>query len=168
MEQDVTARPGLAYGLMDVRDWQVPAVVFREPARDPLAVRVQGTIINSITTSPTGKTTQRNWKVRVASSVKLARGDRPWDPTCEYAVSLALRFQWPSRNHGTQALDVENFAKPVLDAIAAGLFCPANTDPDAIGRWDYDDSNFRTLLVHRMPDTSEADAEGIALVVSCR
>ena len=26
MEQDVTARPGLAYELMDVRDWQVPAV----------------------------------------------------------------------------------------------------------------------------------------------
>ncbi len=164
----MSAGSGLIYQLMSVGEWRVPAVTFAEPARDALTVSVRGTVINSIPGPPPATTAQRDWKRRIASIVKAARGNYPWDATCEYAISVALRFQWPSRSHGSQPLDVENFVKPVLDAAAAGLFCPTTVDPDSIVRWDYDDSNFRTLLVHRLPDATEAGDEGVALLVSCR
>ena len=159
---------GLVYRLMAVGEWRIPAVTFGATAHDSLTVPVWGTIINSITTSRTGKTKQRLWKRRIASTVKAARGDHPWDPAHDYAISVALRFHWPSPSHGTQPLDVENFLKPVLDATAAGLFCPESMDPDAIEQWGYDDSNFKTLLIHRMRNASRGDDEGIALHVSCR
>ena len=159
---------GLVYRLVTVWEWRVPALTFPAPARGSLAVPVRGIIINLITTSQTGKTKQRLWKRRIASTVKAARGDGPWDPAREYAVSVALRFHWPSPSHGTQPLDVENILKPVLDATAAGLFCPESVDPDAIEHWGYDDSNFKTLLIHRMRDASRGDDEGIALHVSSR
>ena len=63
-------------------------------------------------------------------------------------------------------MDVENFTKPVVDAIAAGLFCEEQKDPKDIATWNYDDSNFNTLLIHRLPDAAEPEDEGIVISVS--
>ena len=98
--------------------------------------------------------------------VKQERGDGPWDPGHEYAISLALRFH--PGYHGGRTLDVENFIKPILDGIAAGIFCNASTDPSTINRWNFDDSNFNTLLVHRLPDTGVPRGEGVSIFVAAR
>ena len=70
-------------------------------------------------------------------------------------------------SHGNQKnLDVENFIKPVIDALAAGLFCDPDQDPQEIAKWGFDDSNFRTLLIHRLDDATRRDDEGVAISVS--
>lgn len=146
-----------------VGGWSVPAVRFADEARG-LELRVSGEIVNSITTSRRAKDAQLEWKRRIASEVREARGGEPWDAGQRYAISLALRF-CPAP-HGNRPLDVENFVKPVLDGLAAGLFSPPGQDPRAIERFNYDDSNFSTLFIHRLPDAARPDDEGVAISVS--
>ena len=146
-----------------VDGWSVPAVRFADEARG-LELRVSGEIVNSITNSQRAKDAQLAWKRRIASEVREARGGGPWDAGQRYAISLAMRF-CPAL-HGNRALDVENFVKPVLDGLAAGLFCPPGQDPRLIKRFDYDDSNFSTLFIHRLPDAVRPADEGVAIGVS--
>ena len=136
-------------------------IEFEDPARSLFSTRVQDTIINSITdhTKKLGK-----WKVRVARAVKENRGQGAWSPHDRYAVTLKIRFH--PANHGYQRLDVENYVKPVIDAVAAGLFCSVQTDPHDIQHWNFDDSNFRTLLIHRAPDAPSRDQERVDVFVS--
>lgn len=143
-----------------VGGWSVPAVRFADEARG-LELRISGEIVNSITER---KDAQLEWKRRIASEVRDARGGGLWDAGQRYAISLALRF-CPA-THGNQPLDVENFVKPVLDGLAAGLFSPPGQDPRAIERFNYDDSNFSTLFIHRLPDAARPDDEGVAISVS--
>ena len=136
-------------------------IEFEDPVKSLFSTWVQGTIINSIT----GQTNKlRDWKVKVARAVKAERGGAPWSPHDLYAVTLEFRF------HRNQILDVDNFVKPVLDGLAAGLFCPEDTDPDEIPRFDIhhgvDDSNFWILLIHRQPDPPSPEEEGVRLFVS--
>ena len=146
----------------NIGDWTVPSLEFTNPARAPLRLPVTGIIINSITER---KDSLQAWKVKIASEVKAAR-ETPWDPGNEYAITLSLSF-YPA-NHGNQRSDVENFIKPILDGLAAGLFCDPQTDPNNIPHWNYDDSNFNTLLIHRLPDATARDKEGIAICASAR
>lgn len=106
------------------------------------------------------------WKRQLASEVKKRRGEEPWCSDDSYAISLALRFHPGYHGGPTQDLDVENYIKPIVDATVAGLFCDPQTNPFAIDRWDYDDSNFNTLLIHRLPDTKRAEEEGVTVFVS--
>ena len=138
----------------------MPAVRFADEARG-LDLRVSGEIVNSITDR---KDAQLAWKRRIASEVRDARGGGPWDAGQRYAISLAFRFC--SALHGNQPLDVENFVKPVLDGLAAGLFSSPGQDLRAIERFNYDDSNFSTLFIHRLPDAARSDDEGVAISVS--
>ena len=143
-----------------VGGWSVPAILFADEARG-LELRVSGTIINSV---PDRKDAQLAWKRRIALEVREARGGGPWDAGQRYAISLAMRF-CPAL-HGNRALDVENFVKPVLDGLAAGLFSPSGQDPRLIERFGYDDSNFSTLFIHRLPDAVRPEDEGVAIGVS--
>ena len=145
----------------DIGGWRIPVVGFSESTM-MVELRVKGTIINSITEK---KADQKAWKRCVTSKVKAARGIGPWNPNQEYCVSLGMKFN--ARNHGNRPdLDVENFIKPVLDAVAAGLFCEEGINPDDIERWDFDDSNFRTLFIRRLPDAPRREMEGVAIYVS--
>lgn len=147
-----------------VGGWSVPAVRFADEERG-LELRVSGEIVNSITTSQRAKDAQLAWKREIAAQVAAVRGDGPWDPGRRYAVSLAMRFC--TALHGNRSdFDVENFVKPVLDGLAAGLFCPPEQNPRAIGRFGYDDSGFGTLFIHRLPDAAHPDGEGVAIRVS--
>ena len=161
----VSSNIGLTFKESRIGGWSVPTIEFSEPARAPLRVAVSGVIINQIVEGAR-KEQQRSWKVQVASAVKSARGAQAWSAHDEYAISLTMRFHMGS--HGNMDLDVENFIKPVIDAIAAGLFCRNSTDLDGIAKWDYDDSNFKTLLIHRLPDARTRDGEGIGVCVSVR
>ena len=144
-----------------VDGWRVPTVRFADEERG-LELRVSGEIVNSVTER---KDAQLAWKREIAAQAKAVRRDGPWDARRRYAVSLAMRF-CPALHGHRSDLDVENFAKPVLDGLAAGLFCPPEQDPRAIGRFDYDDSGFGTLFIHRLPDATRPDDEGVAIRVS--
>ena len=144
--------------------WTVPTIEL-EGAALSLQQRVSGAIINSITDGQQGRDRQQDWKVSVASGVKEVRGAAAWNPAGNFAISLGLSFHLPS--HGNQKnLDVENFIKPVIDALAAGLFCDPDQDPQEIAEWRYDDSNFRTLLIHHLDDATRSDEEGVAISAS--
>lgn len=147
-----------------VDGWSVPAVRFADEARG-LELRVSGEIVNSITNSQRAKDAQLEWKRRIASEVRDARGGGPWDAGQRYAISLAFRF-CPALHGNRSDFDVENFVKPVLDGLAAGLFSPPGQDPRLIKRFDYDDSNFSTLFIHRLPDAARPEDEGVAIGVS--
>ncbi len=147
-----------------VDGWSVPTVRFADEARG-LELRLSGEIVNSIPNSERAKDEQLAWKRTIAAEVKGARGGGPWDAHQRYAISLAMRF-CPALHGNRSDFDVENFVKPVLDGLAAGLFCPPDQNPRAIGRFNYDDSGFATLFIHRLPDASRPDDEGVAIRVS--
>ena len=150
-----------------IGQWRVPTLNFRDADCPPLCLSIDGYIVNSVTEN---KAKLQDWKVRIASKVKAARGDGAWNPEDTFAISLGFSFNISSGWHGYRPLDVENFLKPVVDALAAGLFCENRTDPREIeiGHWNYDDSNFNTLLIHRLPDADSRESEGIAVCVSAR
>ena len=125
-----------------------------------------GVIGNSITTSLQGKQRTAEWKVRVAGAVRAARpANTPGQPE-RYAITVGFSFHLPS--HGNQELDIENFMKPTLDAIACGLFGAADLDHTAVARWHFDDARFAHLLVHRLPDAETEASEGAAIFISAR
>ncbi len=153
----------LALEERSVGKWKVPAVVFAAESID-LSIEVLGSIANSVATSEVGRRRLAQWKQTVAAAVKAGRGGTLWDPRWVYAVSAAFSFS--HEIHGARLLDVENFLKPTFDALAAGLFCPDEQDPRAIDRYNFDDSNFLYLFVHRLRDARTAAEEGVGLVVS--
>ena len=144
-------------------DLVVPVIGFASPKRGPLALAIAGTIVNSVTER---KESLQAWKVKIASEVKAGRGMSSWDPSNDYVVTLVLRFH--PENHGHRRLDAENFVKPIIDALAAGLFCEAETNPGDISHWNYDDSNFRTILIHRLSDASGQEEEKAVICASAR
>ncbi len=152
----------LVYAEREIGDMTVPALEFSDGAPS-LSIPVIGKIINSVVDKPR-QPQQQAWKAEIASAVKAARRGRAWNSNAKFAISIGFRFN--AANHGNQPLDVENFLKPVVDALAAGLFCDDATDPRRIGRWNYDDSNFDTLLIHRLPDAPTPQGEGVAICVS--
>lgn len=129
-----------------------------------LLISVNGVIGNSIPSKNHGKATQIAWRRAVMAAAKTARGVSPLRSEWVFSVTAAFRFH--PRSHGNRSLDVENFLKPTFDALAAGLFCAESTNPEDVSRYGYDDSGFRHLYVHRLPDVSSANDEGVLLVVS--
>lgn len=136
----------------------------------PFRVTVKGPIIK------TDKEQTHDWKVRVACAVRTKRR-RIWCPDHQYAVTLQFRFA--PRADPSQEGDVDNYIKPVLDGLAAGLFLSDDQDPRDLPRekWnrnttkELDDSNFRTLLICRLddlPDGKGVDEEEVCLFVSSR
>ena len=148
--------------------WDVPAIEFRDSEREPLCLPIIGYIANSVPTSDRGKKKLNDWKPLIASEVKAARGGSSWDIEDIYAITLGFSFNITGGWHGYRPLDVENFIKPVIDAIAAGLFCGEQTDTHSITRWNFDDSKFMTLLIHRLPDARTPQEEGVAVCVSSK
>lgn len=155
--------PNFAFQQRTIGGLAIPTIE-RGDARRSLSLPVSGFIANSISTSRTGKARLDDWKAKVMSEVKAARGGRAWSSDAKFAISIGFRFN--AANHGSQPLDVENFLKPVVDALAAGLFCDNSTSPKDIRIWNYDDSNFDTLLIHRLPDAPSPNGEGVAICVS--
>ena len=127
-------------------------------------------VIGQVRTAHAGnadrKRKRQDWKARVACAVKDERGGAKWDH--EYLFAITLQFSFHPDNRGPAQWDVENYVKPVVDAVAAGLFCEEHEDPREIQRWGHLDSNFRTLLIHRRPDPPSADQEGVHIFVSSR
>ena len=163
----MTEMAGCEFGCQgkNIGGWDVPIVEFADD-EVPISVLVMGTIENGTTDKKGSEKWEKlqDWKRSVATKVKAVRGNGPWDSSLRYAVSLGMRFNL--KNHRNRKLDADNFTKPVFDAVAAGLFCDEDTNPQDIKRWGYEDSNFRTLLIHRFEDTPDPKSEGVAIHVS--
>lgn len=146
-----------------VGNWELPVLAHRNETHR-LVVAVVAPIGNSVSTSARGKQRTADWKVKVAERMKNLRGASAFDPA--WPLALTVGFSFCPGLHGNQRLDIENFLKPTLDAVAAGLFCDRLLEPAEIVRYNFDDSNFRYLLVQRLTDSSNNESEGAALVVS--
>jgi hypothetical protein len=146
-----------------VGPWDIVTVHHKPPARS-LAVPVINVIGNSVPTSESGKRRLAEWKRQTAARTKERRGADCWNPRLHYAISIGFSFHMAT--HGNQPLDIENFLKPSLDALAAGLFCPNDQDPRLIRRYNYDDSNFRHVFIQRLPDAPRESEEGAAIYAS--
>lgn len=143
--------------------WPITTVEFTL-AKAQLPIAVTGVIANSVPTSDRGRHRLAEWKRLVAGTVKQNRGLNSWDNRWTYAISVGFSFN--PGIHGSQPLDIENFLKPCIDAIAAGLFCPNAQDLREIPKYNYDDSNFIYLFVQRLSDAPTASDEGAAFFVS--
>jgi hypothetical protein len=84
-------------------------------------VHVLGYMGNSITTGTLGKGRTIAWKLNVTERMRASRG-LPWSPNDVFAITVAYSFHLPS--HGNRHLDIENFLKPTVDAVAAGRLAP--------------------------------------------
>ncbi len=155
--------PDLRIETVLIGGWDVAAIQFVNNARH-LAVPVVGLIANSVYTCQAGKQRLVDWKQNVAETLKANRGTGPWDPSNHYALSLGFSFCLHA--HGSGELDVENYIKATIDALAAGLFCTNDQDVSAIERYYYDGSNFRFLFVHRLDDAGSLTEEGVGINVS--
>ena len=141
----------------NISGWEVPTVAFGSPARDPLVLLVLGEIIKEFTSNAVRKW---DWKVHFTASVKEARGAGPWDPGDDYAVSLAFRFHPGFHGGPDRSLDVENFVKPVLDAVAAGLLCALEIQPSAIDNRVVDGEEAKPEICNIPGDGRTQSAEG--------
>lgn len=153
----------LTVSVVQIGAWEFEALSVAGPGRS-LRIPVVGLIGNSVATSVSGKERTASWKLLVGDAVRAARGPSPWSPSDLYAITLGFSFH--SASHGNQPLDIENFIKPTLDAIAAGLFCARDLDLSALPRWSFDDSNFSRLFVTRLADARSAASEGLGLWVT--
>ena len=153
----------LTLSLQTVGPWALDTVRFEQEQKG-LGVPVFGLIGNSITTSDQGRRRTIEWKRKIVATTKSLRSATQWDPRTNYSVSVGFSFYPPA--HGNRQLDAENFIKPALDALAAGLFCSNEQEPDLIVRFDFDDSNFSYLFVHKLADARHEGEEGAAFFVS--
>ncbi len=137
-------------------------VRFNKEAKS-FSTRVPGRIINFAPSSKQRRAELRAWKKKVASAVQDERKGSTWDSKHLYAVTLLFRF-----HPRPTPLDVDNYVKPVLDGLAAGLFL--DTDPRDLKTFAWyhgvDDSNFRSLLIRRLDDVETLEEEEVRLFVS--
>lgn len=142
--------------------WELP--VLAVDGSTTVSFPVLGIIGNSVPTSDTGKKRLAEWKTAVAVAAKAARGPLCWESRWNYAITVGFAFHPPT--HGNMACDIENFVKPCVDALAAGLFCLVDMDPRTIQKFNYDDSNFVRLFIQRLPDARNVSEEGAAFYVA--
>ncbi len=145
-----------------VGPWTLSVVRFAHGPNN-LMVPVAGFVANAVPTSERGRQRLRDWKFLVAAAVRDRRGGSPWDAAAACAISIGFSFH--PLSHGTAPLDVENFVKPTLDAVAAGLFSKDDGHSFAPMRYDFDDSQFSTLFFQRLPDAQTPAEEGAAVHV---
>lgn len=130
------------------------------PETRVLHLPVYALIGNSVPTATQGIERTKAWKGAVAEAVRRKRGAAPWPTGCVWAVTVGFSFHL--RSHGNRKLDIENFLKPTIDALTAGLL---GTSDEPL-HYNHDDSGICHLLVHRLPDAVSAEEEGAWIVVS--
>jgi len=121
---------------------------------------ISGKIINSVVDS-NKKQELLEWKQKIANNIFHPLNGH--FPDRQYAISLSMKFS-PTL-HGNAKLDVENYIKPIIDGIAAGIFCPKDQDPLQITKFNYDDSNFNKLFIERLSDCKPED-EGLIITIA--
>ncbi len=127
---------------------------------------IYGMIANFTPSTPTGRKRLQDWKRKISIQIR-SRRERIEDPKSTFAITVGMKFH--THLHGEQNLDLDNYSKPIIDAIAAGLFCNEKEDLSKITNYNqFDDSNFRHLYVERLSDAKEPSEECVVIVVSCK
>lgn len=147
-----------------VSDWSLNWLEFSN-SKTVINTIICGTIANVSPTTEGGREKLQRWKRQIAMEIKSKRGKQAHDPKNHYIVSLGMRFN--AMNHGDGQIDLDNFIKPILDGIAAGLFCGENDDLSTIEKYNqFNDSNFRHLYVERVINGEPQKEEGVSITVS--
>ena len=125
---------------------------------------VFGMIANSTPSTPVGRKRLQDWKRKISIQIKSARKSIQ-NPDKIYAITIGMKFH--SLSHGNQKLDLDNYSKPIIDAIAAGLFCDDNEELSILTRYNqFDDSNFEHVYLEKLPDATISQDESIIILVS--
>src|SRR5207247_3218463 len=138
----------LAYWSMQILDFSSNGILVLEP------VVIHGKIMNSVQNEQNGKVALIGWKRKIAKTI-FDKRTRLWDPSLNYSISLGIRF---FSRRLINKFDIENYVKPIYDAIAAGLF--STNDQSQLTRFNFNDSNFKKLLHLRLKDANFKE-EGI-------
>ena len=138
-------------------------------AAEPIFWWVSGRPITSTTKH---RRKLRRWKEDVACAVKANRGDQWCSKNSKHLYAVTLQFRFCQRSHPSHEGDLDNYVKPVLDGLAAGLFLEEKKDPrdrhhlpTFAVHHGVDDSNFRILLIRRL-DVKAEEEEGVCIFIS--
>ena len=125
---------------------------------------VFGMIANFTPTTVGGRERLQNWKHKLSIQIKSKRKSIQ-DPNRIYAITIGMKFH--PLTHGNQKFDLDNYSKPIIDAIAAGLFCDDDEDLSILTKYNkFDDSNFQHIYLERLPDADTSQDESIIILVS--
>lgn len=125
---------------------------------------VFGMIANFTPTTLGGRKRLQDWKRKISIQIKSARKSIQ-NPDKIYAITIGMKFH--PLTHGNQKFDLDNYSKPIIDAIAAGLFCDDDEDLSILTEYNkFDDSNFQHIYLERLPDADTSQDESIIILVS--
>ncbi|MCH7559904.1 MAG: RusA family crossover junction endodeoxyribonuclease [Thaumarchaeota archaeon] len=125
---------------------------------------VFGMIANLTPTTLVGRKRLQEWKRKIAIQINSKRKSVQ-NPDNIYAITIGMKFH--PLTHGNQKLDLDNFSKPIIDAVAAGLFCNDNEDLSTLTTYNqFDDSNFQHIYLEKLSDASSSQGELIIILVS--
>ena len=125
---------------------------------------VFGMIANFTPTTVGGRERLQNWKHKISIQIKSKRKSIQ-DPSRIYAITIGMKFHPPT--HGNQKFDLDNYSKPIIDAIAAGLFCNDDEDLSILTEYNkFDDSTFQHIYLERLPDVDISEDESVIILVS--
>ncbi|MCE2506225.1 MAG: RusA family crossover junction endodeoxyribonuclease [Nitrosopumilaceae archaeon] len=125
---------------------------------------IYGMIANFTPTTQGGRKKLQEWKRQIAIQINSNRDNR-LNPNLFYAITIGMKFH--PETHGNQELDLDNYSKPILDAIAAGLFSYDGDDLSSLITYNqFDDSNFRHIYLERLPDAELAEQESVAIFIT--
>ena len=126
---------------------------------EPIKVLVRGRIANSTDISERTKP----WKQKIVQAIMDKRNGVQNNEN-HYAISVSMKFHL--KTHGNLKLDAENYLKPILDGVAAGLFVPDNTNPSEISHFNYDDSNFDKVYFEKLSHALTFEDEFVIITIS--
>ena len=126
----------------------------------PIMTLVRGRIENSVTEN---KERSKAWKQKITQQIMKKR-DGVQNNENHYAISVSMKFHL--KTHGNLKLDAENYLKPILDGVAAGLFVPDNTNPSEISHFNYDDSNFDKVYFEKLSHALTFEDEFVIITIS--
>lgn len=114
-------------------------------------LEIKGKIINAIVDGEVRQREQLEWKRKIATTIKNSRKEC-YRPDCDYGVSVTMRFKAKK-----QKFDVENYIKPILDGVAAGVFCGEEQIIDQIPRFNFPDHCFSNIFIQKLDNDNDKD-----------
>ena len=127
---------------------------------EPIMTLIRGRIVNSVDEN---KERSKAWKEKITREI-IKKRDGVQNNEKQHAISVSMKFHL--KTHGGRKLDAENFLKPILDAVAAGLFASEDINPSEITRYDFDDSNFDNVYFEKLTPAVRFEDECVIITIS--
>jgi len=127
---------------------------------EPIMALIRGRIANSVDEN---KERSKAWKEKICWQI-IQKRHGVQNNENQHAISVSMKFHLKA--HGGQELDAENYLKPILDAVAAGLFATDDMHPTEITRFDFDDSNFDNVYFEKLTPAERREGECVIITIS--